>query len=187
MTIDSLQAQFGALHGPGSPPGAIANPNCPEPVNFAYLTKNGTPIIPLGYRFRVDIVAKDAKNVLRMNQGDVITVNIHDTAAGLSAAVADQSTGGAGRWWPASPTASATSCSTRCTDLQRRPVRLPPDVQHRRGADRYRPADRVDDLGGAHLQHQRVGRDRPLRAGEADGDDHFCIHGPLIPGCRYRH
>jgi hypothetical protein len=25
-------------------------------------TKNGTPIIPLGYRFRVDIVAKDAKN-----------------------------------------------------------------------------------------------------------------------------
>jgi hypothetical protein len=25
-------------------------------------TKEGTPIIPLGYRFRVDIVAKDAKN-----------------------------------------------------------------------------------------------------------------------------
>ena len=27
LTIDSLQAQFGALHGPGSPPNAISNPN----------------------------------------------------------------------------------------------------------------------------------------------------------------
>ena len=41
LTIDSLQAQFGALHGPGSPPNAIANHNCPEPVNFAFLTHSG--------------------------------------------------------------------------------------------------------------------------------------------------
>jgi hypothetical protein len=41
LTIDSLQAQFGALHGPGSPPNAIANNNCPEPVNFAFLTHSG--------------------------------------------------------------------------------------------------------------------------------------------------
>jgi hypothetical protein len=43
LTIDSLQAQFGALHGPGGVPGAISNPNCTEPVNFAYLTKNAEP------------------------------------------------------------------------------------------------------------------------------------------------
>src|SRR6266699_4817021 len=96
LTIDSLQAQFGALHGPGNVPGAISNPNCAEPVNFAYLTKSGTPIGPPGPDTQTNQSFNPTNDVLRMNQGDVITVNIHDTAAGLSAAVTDQSTGGSG-------------------------------------------------------------------------------------------
>src|SRR5215469_5164123 len=96
LTIDSLQAQFGALHGPGNIPGAISNPNCAEPVNFAYLTKSGKPIGPPGPDTQKNQSFKPTNAVLRMNQGDVITVNIHDTAAGLSAAVTDHSTGGSG-------------------------------------------------------------------------------------------
>ena len=38
LTIDSLLASCGGLHETGSPPNALANPNCAEPVNFAFLT-----------------------------------------------------------------------------------------------------------------------------------------------------
>jgi hypothetical protein len=94
LTIDSLQAQYGALHGPGSPPGALANPNCAEPVNFAFLTHSGTPTGPPGPDSTKPIPV--THDVLLMNQGDEITVNLNDTPAGLATSITDRTTGATG-------------------------------------------------------------------------------------------
>ena len=82
LTIDSLQAQFGALHGPGSPPNAIANNNCPEPVNFAYLTHSGTPVGPPGPDQQTDATFTPTPDVLLMNPGDKVKVTMLDTPVG---------------------------------------------------------------------------------------------------------
>jgi hypothetical protein len=91
LTIDSLQAQFGALHGPGSPPNAIANPNCAEPVNFAFITHSGMPTGPPGPDSTAPIPVTN--DVLSMNQGDSLTVSMHDTPAGFLTQIVDRTTG----------------------------------------------------------------------------------------------
>ena len=84
LTIDSLQAQYGALHGPGSPPNAITNPNCPEPVNFAFLTHSGTPVGPPGPDQQTDATFTPTPDVLVMNSGDKVKVTMLDTPVGYS-------------------------------------------------------------------------------------------------------
>jgi hypothetical protein len=92
LTIDSLQAQYGALHGPGSPPNAIANNNCAEPVNFAFLTHSGTPVGPPGPDQQNDATFTTTPDVLLMNPGDTIHVSMHDTKAGFFTEMTDLTT-----------------------------------------------------------------------------------------------
>ncbi len=70
MAIFSLQAQFGALHGPASPPGALANNNCVEPANFAFLTLSGNPVRPPGPDTATSGTFSPNKDTFLMNQGD---------------------------------------------------------------------------------------------------------------------
>src|SRR5690242_75944 len=184
LTIDSLQAQFGALHGPGSPPGAIANPNCPEPVNFAYLTKSGTPIGPPGPDTQKNQSFNPTNAVLRMNQGDVITVNIHDTPAGLSAAVTDHSTGQSG--------SMVASVANDFRHILFDPVNLTCNGAPYAFHPMYNTAAAPLASGqptawttwAAHTfnisESGEVGHFEPVNA---DGDDNFCVKGPLVPGC----
>src|SRR5262249_23739992 len=172
------------LHGPGNVPGAISNPNCAEPVNFAYLTKHGTPIGPPGPDTQKNQSFKPTNNVLRMNQGDVITVNIHDTAAGLSAAVTDHSTGGSG--------SMVASVANGFRHILFDPVHLtcngPPYAFHPKNNTAAAPTATGQPTAwttwAAHpfniSQSGEIGHFEPV---DGDGDDSFCIHGPVIPGC----
>jgi hypothetical protein len=92
FNIDSLQADYGALHGPGSPPGAIANPNCPEPVNFAILTHDGKPVGPPGPDTQNNATFTPNGDTLLMNSGDTIQVDMRDTPVGYVTAVTDLTT-----------------------------------------------------------------------------------------------
>jgi len=92
LTIDSLQAQYGALHGPGSPPNAIANPNCTEPVNFAFLTHSGTPVGPPGPDQQTNATFTPTPDVLAMNPGDHLRVDMRDTPTGYLTVVTDLTT-----------------------------------------------------------------------------------------------
>jgi hypothetical protein len=96
LTIDSLQGNFGALHGPGSPPDAVANPNCTEPVNFAFLTHNGKPVGPPGPDKQTNKTFTPTRNVLTMNPGDSLRVSMHDTPDGFLTQVDDLTTGDSG-------------------------------------------------------------------------------------------
>jgi hypothetical protein len=92
LTIDSLQADYGALHGPGTPPDAQANPNCTEPVNYALLTHSGQPPGPPGPDQQTDATFVPNADTLMMNSGDRLTVSMHDTARGYYTRITDETT-----------------------------------------------------------------------------------------------
>lgn len=92
LTVDSLQAQYGALHGPNNIPNAVINNNCPEPVNFAFLTHDGVPGGPPGPDTQTAATFTPTPDTLEMNSGDTLRVSIHDTHAGLYTRITDLTT-----------------------------------------------------------------------------------------------
>lgn len=76
-----------------------------EPANFAFLTKSGVPHAPPGPLDLTDAsFTPSAATDLFMGSGDVLTIDIHDGAAGLTAIVHDLTNGQTG-----SMTASAAN------------------------------------------------------------------------------
>ncbi|HEY7145441.1 MAG TPA: hypothetical protein VH637_14455, partial [Streptosporangiaceae bacterium] len=83
MTIDSLEGTFGF---------AFLNPACEEPVNFAFLQRNGVPAGPPSPQLS-DISTETPDNqTLKMNGGDVIEIMISDPAAGFTTTIKDLTT-----------------------------------------------------------------------------------------------
>jgi hypothetical protein len=116
LNIDSLSIDYN--HGVNNNPSCLQSAGI-EPVNFAYITKNGTSTSPANPtnndRFKLD-PAKD----LSMNSGDVLAVHLHDTAAGFRVDIVDASNGQLGSM-TASPAngfaqvqfqPNATTCNT---------------------------------------------------------------------------
>jgi hypothetical protein len=83
LTIDSFQGDFA---------GNI-NPNCEEPVNFAFLTHDGVPVGPPGPDQQTGSTFTITPDVLLMNGGDKLRVNMHDSPAGLVTTITDLTTG----------------------------------------------------------------------------------------------
>ena len=83
VTIDSLESQFNF---------ANLNPNCEEPVNFAYLQRNGVPAGPPSPQLTNVSTFTPNNQTLMMNSGDTLAVTIRDTPHGLLTAIADLTT-----------------------------------------------------------------------------------------------
>jgi hypothetical protein len=92
LNIDTFQdnENTGALNNT-----ACLNAASPEPVNFAFLTKNGKSTAPGSPLHPEHFVPNNAKNLL-MNPGDRLTVHLFDTPSGLRTTVVDNSTGTSG-------------------------------------------------------------------------------------------
>jgi hypothetical protein len=87
MTIDSLESKF---HFVG------LNPACEEPINFAYLQRNGVPAGPPSPQL-ADVASETPNaHTLRMSPGDVLKVSISDPAAGFTTRITDLTTGKSG-------------------------------------------------------------------------------------------
>ena len=87
ITIDSLEAQFNF---------ANLNPACTEPVNFAYLQRNGLPAGPPSPQLSDVSTFTPNSETLMMNPGDTVVTTIRDTSQGLLTAIADVTTGQTG-------------------------------------------------------------------------------------------
>jgi hypothetical protein len=87
MTIDSLEAQFNF---------ANLNAACTEPVNFAFLQRNGVPAGPPSPQLADLATNTPNGQTLKMNGGDVLRVSITDPAAGFTTRVTDLTTGQSG-------------------------------------------------------------------------------------------
>jgi hypothetical protein len=190
LTIDSLQAQWGALHGPGSRRGALLNPNCTEPVNFALLTRSGRPVGPPGPDQQTNATFTPTPNVLKMNPGDKLTVSMHDTPTGYFTRITDNTTHQSGFM-----TASASNgfrqivwdpfnftCNGRPYAFHAMYNRaLPPRAAN--GQPRAWP------IWSAHTDNVaydvEIGHFEPADAPSdtTSNDDPPCFSGPFIPGC----
>jgi hypothetical protein len=68
-----------------------------EPANFAFITRNGQPIGPPGPLDQTfGTFDPTPSKVLMMQPNDVVSVDIHDTAAGLAIGLHDQTSGQSG-------------------------------------------------------------------------------------------
>jgi hypothetical protein len=88
LTIDSLQASYGF---------AQENDNCIEPVNFAFLQRDGVPTGPPGPDQQTAASFTPNAQTLLMNPGDNVVVSMHDTGHGLEVQARDTTTGQSGR------------------------------------------------------------------------------------------
>ena len=184
MAIFSLQGEYGALHGPGSPPDAVANPNCVEPANFAFLTQSGQPIGPPGPDTATSGTFAGNKDTLLMNPGDHLTVTYQDTAAGLLAQIEDTSTGETGQmvasvangfrhilWDPVNFTCQGAPYAFHPMYSSA----APPTVSGQPTAWSVWSAH-TDNLSFS----TEIGHFDPK---DKDADDANCFGGPRIPGC----
>ena len=83
VTIDSLEAQFNFVD---------LNPACTEPVNFAYLQRNGIPAGPPSPQLTDLSTFTPNSETLLMNPGDTLVTTIKDTSQGLLTEVTDLTT-----------------------------------------------------------------------------------------------
>jgi hypothetical protein len=189
LTIDSLQAEYGALHGPGSPPDALANNNCAEPVNFAFLTHSGTPGGPPGPDQQTDATFTPTADTLLMNPGDTLKVSIRDTHAGIATEISDLTTRARGTmtasvrngfrhilWDPVNFTCNGAPYSFRAMyDRALAPLR---NGQPTAWTTWAAHTDNVAyDVETGHFE-------RPDSSSDGDpGEDPPCFAGPMIPGC----
>jgi hypothetical protein len=87
VNIDSLEATFNF---------AYINPNCVEPVNFAFLQRNGVPAGPPSPQLTDVSTFTPNSHTLRMSSGDVLLVEISDPSSGFTTKVTDLNTGQSG-------------------------------------------------------------------------------------------
>jgi hypothetical protein len=83
LTIDSLESQFNF---------ANINTACEEPVNFAFLQRNGVPAGPPSPQLTDVSTFTPNSQTLLMNPGDVVATTLRDTPDGLLALVRDLTT-----------------------------------------------------------------------------------------------
>jgi hypothetical protein len=72
------------------------NPNCTEPVNFAFLQTNGVPAGPPSPQLADASTNLPNAHTLEINPGDALSVSITDPAAGFTTTVRDLTTGQTG-------------------------------------------------------------------------------------------
>src|SRR5262249_50033248 len=93
LNIDSVQSN--------SNTGVANNAACnnllgPEPVNFAIITKSGAPVAPASPDTGFGNQAIVTADTLECNNGDQLTVDMHDTPAGFQVVIHDLTTGKSG-------------------------------------------------------------------------------------------
>ena len=72
MTIDSLESHFNFVD---------INPNCPEPVNFAFIQRNGVPTGPPSPQLTNFHTFTPNAQTLQIHAGDVLRLAITDPDA----------------------------------------------------------------------------------------------------------
>jgi hypothetical protein len=179
LTIDSLQLNFDF---------SVGNPNCIEPVNFAFLTKSGVPVGPPGPDTANSSTFTPTPDVLVMNPGDQLRVSMNDSSGGFVSRIDDLTTGESGfmvaskhngfrqiNWDPTGFTCVGT------------PYAFHPmyATSHTYTSIQTAPNEPVTWAGWtAHTWNvayqMEIGHfEKP----DGDGDDTRCFNGPTIPGC----
>jgi hypothetical protein len=152
------------------------NPNCFEPVNFAFIQKNGVPTGPPGPASATDATLTPNAQTLLMNQGDRIRITIKDTSAGLITMIEDLTTGQTGFMVASAANGFQSLNPSNCA---------PADFSFH---PEYDTAKFGNFVPWPALQANinfamEIGHFIPGPNGDNDADDAPCFPGPTVAGC----
>jgi hypothetical protein len=183
---------------------ACLNTVGPEPVNFAFLTKNGKATAPANAQHPEHFIPNLKKDLL-MNPGDNLTVHLFDTPTGLETTVVDHTTGTTGSMTASSGNGfgtvvfnpSATTCTVTPNDFHPEFSTSSPLTRNVNAAHTYNIAfsDEIGHFeycGKVNLKSPIAACTQPLGPDTNDrdlgpdpaGDDDFCLPASDSPGVK---
>jgi len=166
LNIDSLEVESNGQ----------VNPNCTEPVNFAFIQKDGVPTGPPGPGNANGATMTPNTQTLFMNQGDRIRITIKDTSAGLLTVVEDLTTNQTGFMVASVANGFQNTDPNTCATTT---FSFHPE---------YDTAKFDNFVPWAALQANinfavEIGHFTPGPNGDGDADDAPCFPGPTVAGC----
>lgn len=164
MTIDSLKCD---------PNASACNPNCTEPVNFAFIQRDGVPTGPPGPASTTNATFTPNAQTLLMNQGDDITVTMHDTPHGLINMLTDNTTGQSGYMVASAANAFQSLDVQTCAPTN---FSFHPEFSTARLHNVVSWTFLQANIGIAY----EIGH---FETTDNDADEGTCFTGPLVPGC----
>lgn len=164
MTIDSLKCD---------PAASSCNENCTEPVNFAFIQRDGVPTGPPGPASATDATLTPNAQTLLMNQGDQIEITIRDTPQGVINILRDRTTGESG-FMVASAANGFQSLDVKTCAPTNFSFHPEFDTAKLHNVDSWTFLQA--NVGIAY----ELGHFEPA---DNDDDDGSCFSGPLVPGC----
>ena len=154
------------------------NPSCTEPVNFSFLETNGVPPGPPGPAAQTSATFTPDANTLLMNQGDVLSVTLFDTANGLETFINDLTTHQSGFMVASADNGFTNTNPLTCAPT---PFNFHPEYSTARFGNAVPWAALQANVGFAiEAGHFETG------SGDGDTDDAPCFPtGPIsiLPGC----
>ena len=168
LNIDSLELETSA----GSMPGQI-NPNCSEPVNFAFIQTNGVPAGPPGPGTATEATFMPNAQTFLMNPGDHLRLTIKDTANGLLIRIDDLSTGQSGFMVASGANGFQNTNPDTCAGTN---FDFHPEFSTARFGNFVPWAALQANINVA----VEIGH---FETPDGDSDDPPCFPGPNIPGC----
>jgi hypothetical protein len=170
LNIDSLE-----VINTGANAGSL-NPNCPEPVNFAFLQRNGVPAGPPGPATATNATFTPNKQTLLMNQGDHLRITIEETPAGLLTRIDDLTTGQSGFMVASGANGFQNTDPNSCAGAN---FDFHPEFDTAKFGNFVPWAALQANIDFAYeIGHFQVGPN-----GDNDPDDAPCFPGPTVAGC----
>jgi hypothetical protein len=152
------------------------NPNCTEPVNFAWLATDGVPTGPPNPANANAATFTPNGHTLLMNQGDHLHITITDTPSGLLTRIDDLTTGQSGYMVASGKNGFQNTDPNTCAGTN---YNFHPE---------YSTARFGNFVPWAALQANvniavEIGHFTPGANGDGDADDAPCFPGPTVAGC----
>lgn len=167
LNIDSLACNFNYK---------FCNPDCEEPVNFAFIQLDGVPTVPPGPANQTGATPAPNKKTLLMNQGDTLRITIKDTPAGLLNRIDDLTSKQAGFMIASAQNGFQSLDIKNCAPTS---FSFHPEYATAKFGN-FVPWSAGQK--GINLSFE-IGHFTPGRHGDHDADDSPCFNGPTVPGC----
>lgn len=166
LNIDSLECTFNF---------AYCNPNCEEPVNFAFLQENGVPTGPPAPGQQTLASLTPNRHTLLMNPGDQLLITIKDTRDGLLTQILDLTTGASG-YMVAGAKNGFANTDINSSTCNTTPFNFHPEY------DTARPENTVP-WAALELNVNIAVETGHWEFADGDADDSECTSGPPLAGC----